>query len=54
MSSSTLILIEMILILGVVIGIAVNELVSLRRAKRRDEEAASAGASAEGAGHPER
>jgi hypothetical protein len=38
MSSGTLVLLEMLLVLGLVLGWAVWELVSLRRDKRRDEE----------------
>lgn len=38
MSSGTLVLLEMLLVLGLVLGWAVWELVSLRRDKRRDKE----------------
>ena len=38
MSSGTLVLLEMLLVLGLVLGWAVWELVSLRRDKRGDEE----------------
>lgn len=38
MSSGTLVLLEMLLVLGLVLGWAVWELLSLRRDKRRDKE----------------
>ncbi|TVQ46954.1 MAG: hypothetical protein EA371_09290 [Gammaproteobacteria bacterium] len=52
MSTSTLIIIELLLIVGIVFGLAARELISLRRERRKDEQARSAASRT--SGHAER